>query len=86
MGRWVISCKEHAELASFCQDRQLTMMERLAYKVHKYLCPPCDEVKKQFESIRQACRSEEYGCDDTKCVLPDDARERMKAELAKFKG
>jgi hypothetical protein len=88
MPRWMINCKEHSRLASLGLDQQLSFWDRLNARVHRLICPPCRHLKKQFDSIRNACRGglAEYDEDrkagrHTAVTLPEDACQRMKAVL-----
>jgi hypothetical protein len=90
MPRWMINCKEHSRLASLGLDQPLSFWDRLFTRVHRLICPPCRHLKKQFDSIRSACRGSlaEFGEDQedqkvahTADTLPEDACQRMKAAL-----
>ncbi len=84
MPRWMINCKEYAALASNCMDRKLSIWERISMKLHQWLCPPCQEVIDQFNTIRQACRSmldENQEQSKNSDKLSDEARHRLKATL-----
>ncbi len=82
MGFWMINCKQYAELVSARMDRHVTTGNRLAIKLHEWLCPPCQRVAKQFTFLREACRyvppEAESQVED---VLPEEARERMRCAL-----
>ena len=86
MARWMINCKEYAELVSGCMDRPLTFWERLSIRLHGLLCPPCNLVRQQFETIRRACRYADADnadlAGDSIC-LTEEARARIKAVLNK---
>ena len=84
MARWMINCKDYVTLASHGMDRKLSCWERICMKLHQWLCPPCHEVQKQFNAIRQACRSMfEGGQDNQPCDanLSEEARRRLKQSL-----
>jgi hypothetical protein len=84
MTAWMINCKEYSALVSKELDWQLSFWERVSLKMHGWICPACHHVKKQLDTIRQACRiaPSEVSCEeDPSCTLPDDACSRIKAAL-----
>jgi hypothetical protein len=87
MPRWMINCEEHSRLASLGLDHPLTFRDRLIVRGHRLICPPCRQLKKQFDSIRKACigRLAEFGEErkggDASVRLPEDACRRIKAAL-----
>lgn len=87
MAPWMINCKEYSQLVSKELDRPLPLWERLSVKMHGWICPACHHVKKQLDTLRQACRfaPSDKSCEtDQNCVLPDDACLRIKAALKKL--
>jgi hypothetical protein len=89
MARWMINCKDYAILVSQQLDRPITFWDKVLIKLHQMICPPCNQIQKQFTSIREACRwipCDEADADQEGCVLPDDARMRIKAALKDLKG
>lgn len=87
MARWMINCKEHSRLASESMDRPLSLWDRVSVRMHQWICPPCNQLKKQFDAIRKACRmipaetDETGGINKYTSAIPKDARQRMKAVL-----
>lgn len=87
MARWMINCKEHSRLASESMDRRLSFWDRLSVKMHQWICPPCNQLKKQFDTIRKACRMIPAETDETQEIsedtiaIPKDAVQKMKAAL-----
>jgi hypothetical protein len=49
-----LNCKEASRLLSQGLDRELTLAQRAALKLHLTLCDACTSVKAQFEFIRRA--------------------------------
>jgi anti-sigma factor RsiW len=49
-----ITCKEASRLLSAGLDKQLTLADRAALKLHLTLCDACTQVKAQFEFLRRA--------------------------------
>lgn len=88
MARWMINCKEHSRLASQSMDRPLSFWDRLSVRMHLLICPPCNQLKKQFDAIRKACRmipaetDETCGINQDTIAIPKDAIQKMKAALS----
>ena len=88
MARWMINCQEHSRLTSESMDRSLSFWDRLSVRIHRWICPPCKQLRQQFEAIRKACRlyatdsegrpSEQKG---EGIVLPDNVHHKMKSVL-----
>ena len=84
MAGWMINCKENAALSSQGMERSLSLRERLLIKMHQWLCPPCNQIHKQFDAIRNACRktsADGIAEAQTDNVLPEDACKRIKAAI-----
>jgi hypothetical protein len=84
MTRWMLNCKEFSRLVSEGFDRPLSMLDRASMAMHRLMCPPCNLLRKQIDMLRQTCRyTPSGGSDETdgSCMLPDDARMRMKKLL-----
>ena len=50
----MMSCKEATKLMSQTQDRELSLSERAALKVHLALCGGCRNFHSQMDFIRRA--------------------------------
>ncbi len=59
-----MTCREASRLLSEGLDRELTLSQRAALKLHLTLCDACTRVKAQFEFMRRALSS--YSADDDK--------------------
>jgi hypothetical protein len=86
MSRWMINCEEHSRLASMGLDHRLPFWDRLSARMHRWICPPCRQLKKQFDAIRNACRGSlaeisEDQMEGDATRLPQDACRRMNAVL-----
>ncbi len=51
-----LSCKEATRLMSQSQDRELSLGERTALKLHVAVCRGCRAVSQQLEFLRRAVR------------------------------
>lgn len=84
MTRWMLNCKEYSQLVSEGLDRPLSLLDRVSMAMHRLMCPPCNMIRKQIDELRKACRfmpSDNPDETDKICVLPDDARTRIKKVL-----
>jgi hypothetical protein len=87
MARWMINCREHSRLTSESMDHSLCFWDRLSVRIHQLICPPCNQLRQQFDAIRKACRlipseSEDAGGGKKDvAVLPEDVCQRMKSVL-----
>ena len=50
------SCKEVSELLSQAQDRQLSLREKFALRVHLPLCEGCRNFNRQMDFLRAAIK------------------------------
>lgn len=50
----MISCKEASRLASQQLERQLTLGERVRFRLHLAICVGCRRMEKQFRFLRVA--------------------------------
>lgn len=86
MAPWMINCKEYSKLVSKGLDGPLSLWERVSIKIHRWVCPPCQHVKRQLLALGQACRvvpPESESEQDQSSVLSDEACARIKAALKK---
>lgn len=84
MALWMINCKEYASLVSQRLDRPLSFRDKVMMRLHQLVCPPCKHIQAQMASIREACRwvpPNEMDTEQGVCVLPEEARLRIKAAL-----
>ena len=51
-----LSCKEATRLMSQSQDRELSLGERAALKIHLAMCRGCRAVSEQLAFLRRAVR------------------------------
>lgn len=52
----MLSCKQATELMSQEQDRRLGLAERLALRLHLWICAGCANYRRQMAVLRVACR------------------------------
>ncbi len=86
MSKWVISCKEYAFLASKSMEKSLSLHERLLIKIHLWLCPPCNHVKKHLQLISKACRlvkGDNFGEESATPKLSKERCEQIQSAIKK---
>ena len=49
-----ITCKEASRLISTGLDRELSVADRTALRLHLAVCDTCNKLKAQFEFLRRA--------------------------------
>ena len=84
MTRWMLNCRDYAQLVSEGLDRPLSWWDKVSMSLHRVMCPPCNLIKKQIDGLRKACQfvpSDDPAEKDISCALPDDARLRIKKVL-----
>ena len=52
----MLTCKEATELMSQEQDRRLTASERVALRLHVWICAGCNNYRRQMDVLRAACQ------------------------------
>jgi predicted anti-sigma-YlaC factor YlaD len=53
----MMSCHEVTELASQSLDRDLTLGERVALRIHEAMCSGCRNFERQLKMLREICRA-----------------------------
>ena len=80
-----LPCDGMTRLASESLDRELTLIERLALRLHMMYCSACRRYLRQITRLRDAMQHIltrlESGEPLPGSRLPDDARERIKQAL-----
>lgn len=59
----MMNCKQTTRLLSDAQERELTLKERIAVKLHISMCSGCRNFGSQMPSLRQIARA--YAKSDT---------------------
>lgn len=52
----MLNCKQNTELLSQSLDRQITLREKMAMRMHLMMCSGCRNFEKQLAFIRKATR------------------------------
>jgi predicted anti-sigma-YlaC factor YlaD len=83
--KWMATCRDATELASRALDERLPLSSRMALRMHLTICKNCARFNRQLQEMRRLFR-EETAADDDAAGLPDEARQRIEAELQKKLG
>lgn len=80
MWSW-LSCEKYTVSASKALDENLSLRERLRFKVHHFICLNCRRFKRQMQLVNQAC--ERLGADEALVdqVSSKKAPERLKSRV-----
>ena len=74
----MLNCKQASLLASRAMDEKLPFRERMALRLHLWLCRNCTHFTKQLTFLREAARHSKIHLD---FYLADEARQRIAREL-----
>ena len=80
-----LRCDESTRLVSQSLDRELSLSERWAVRLHAMICRSCRRYRKQLALIREAWQRYSDPSDSSQCVsdtLSADAKRRVKQALA----
>jgi predicted anti-sigma-YlaC factor YlaD len=80
-----LPCDGMTRLASQSLDRDLTLLERLALRLHMLYCSACRRYLRQISVLRNAMRHLQARLESGEpfpgTALPDDVRDRIKRAL-----
>ena len=84
----MLSCRETSRLLSEGADRYLHPRERLAVRLHLWMCAPCRRLATQLQWLRTVVRRHQGVNDDDPSVgyadLPPGLRRRIQALAADY--
>ena len=83
MVQMMFSCKEATMQVCGLMDRRLTLVQRMALRVHLAMCRFCRRYHRQMKCLREIVRDpqlQEAGMDESAFLAPE-ACERMKEIL-----
>jgi hypothetical protein len=72
----IINCKENSRLVTQSWDMPLAWKDRVAMRIHLFICANCARFVRQMKLIREWLRSEE-----AEGVLSERARARIATKL-----
>lgn len=80
----MLTCKEASQLASEMHDRKLSRRERIALRIHIWMCRNCRRFEKQLTFLRRALpRGVQEGRFPADKSLPPDSKARIRERLQK---
>jgi len=74
-----LSCKEVSELVSQSLDRELSLRERAAVRLHLMMCRMCANYRSQIQFMHRVVHQMEHHTPTT--PLPEAAKERIKKHI-----
>ncbi len=78
----MLNCKQTSLLVSQSLDRPLTWRERMAVRMHLWICVYCRRFMQQLKLIRQQMsRWQEQEVSRTDITLPQPAKDRITQQL-----
>jgi len=81
----MLNCKQTSVLVSQSLDRQLTWRERIAVRIHLWICVYCRRFAQQLNLIRRMMQAwQQQATDQSEFALSQAARERITQQLDKF--
>jgi hypothetical protein len=81
------TCREAAPLLSRAMDQVLSAQDRLALRIHLWICPSCRRYRGQLALIRRVLAAyREHLLRACVSPLPEHARMRIRSELQRRAG
>ncbi|HAF01156.1 MAG TPA: hypothetical protein DCO68_06650 [Methylophilaceae bacterium] len=78
----MLNCKQTSQLVSQSLDRNLTLRERLAVRLHLLICKYCRRFQRQLHAMRKAFkRMSEAIENDPSIQLPPETKARISATI-----
>ena len=78
----MITCKQASQLVSERHDRKLSWRERIALRLHLWICKNCQRFERQINYIKQAIhRGSQEGHLPVDKPLPPEGVERIRKAL-----
>ena len=74
----MLSCKDASQIISQSLDRQLTMRERFALKLHLLICKYCQQFSQQMTAMHVALKSAASAIENDDTIkMPANAKKRI---------
>ena len=74
----MLSCKDASQIISQSLDRQLTMRERFAVKLHLLICKYCKQFSQQLQTIRVALKLARSAVENDDTIkMPPETKKRL---------
>lgn len=83
----MLDCKHATQLASQAMDKPLPLRQRIALRVHLWMCDACTQFQQQVRLMRKAVtRVGQRIENDDRLVLSEQARQRIAEMVAQQAG
>ena len=86
MNHWMFRCQDVSQKVSLSMDTPLPLHQRMAVRIHLWMCRYCTLFARQLRMLRSMSRHmEDKPPEDKDAVgLSPEAKERMKQQLRKM--
>lgn len=80
----MLTCKQASQFISQSLDRPLTLRERLALKLHLFICKYCKRFSQQLVSMRVALEAmTKMAENDNSIEMPEESKKRIAENVKK---
>jgi Putative zinc-finger len=80
----MLTCKQASQFISQSLDRPLTLRERLALKLHLFICKYCKRFSQQLVSMRVALETmTKLAENDNSIEMPEESKKRIAENVKK---
>jgi Putative zinc-finger len=74
----MLNCKQTSQLISQSLDRSLTLRERLALKLHLFICNQCKQFSQHMQTLRVAIKTMLSSIESNNSIeMPSAAKKRI---------
>jgi Putative zinc-finger len=74
----MLNCKQSSQLISQSLDRSLTLRERLALKLHLFICNKCKQFSQHMQTLRVALKTMLSSIESNNSIeMPSAAKKRI---------
>ena len=78
----MLDCKRTSQLISQSLDRQLTLRERFALKLHLFICKKCTQFSQHLQTLRVAIKTMVNSIESNDSIeMPSAAKQRISTYL-----
>ena len=78
----MLDCKRTSQLISQSLDRQLTLRERFALKLHLFICKKCTQFSQHLQTLRVAIKTMVNSIENNDSIeMPSAAKQRISTYL-----
>jgi Putative zinc-finger len=74
----MLDCKQTSQLISQSLDRNLTLRERFALRLHLFVCNKCKQFRQHLQTLRVALKQMTSSIENNNTIkMPADAKKRI---------